>query len=124
MNRLPQRKKRGDPILAEDWNALLDAIASRTPRPGTGLELIASSGGFAYSRPGPGLSPNPGLPPFAVIGIEKKDEAYLLESLTEPNAKLAEGYDQIPVSSMPPMGQILTPQELADVLAFLKGLTK
>lgn len=61
----------------------------------------------------------------ALDGIaSKKDEAYLLESLTEPNAKLAEGYDQIPVSSMPPMGQILTPQELADVLAFLKGLTK
>ena len=76
MNRLPPKKKRGDPILAEDWNALLDAIASRTPRPGTGLELIASSGGFAYSRPGPGLAPNPGLPPFAVIGIEKKDDSY------------------------------------------------
>jgi hypothetical protein len=76
MNRLPPRKKRGDPVLAEDWNALLDAIASRTPRPGTGLELIASSGGFAYSRPGPGLSSNPALPPFAVIGIEKKDGGY------------------------------------------------
>ena len=78
MNRLPPKKKRGDPILAEDWNALLDAIASRTPRPGTGLELIASSGGFAYSKPGPGSAPYQNLPPFAVIGIEKKDEAYLV----------------------------------------------
>jgi hypothetical protein len=76
MNRLPPRKKRGDPVLAEDWNAMLDAIASRTPRPGTGLELIASSGGFAYSRTGPGLAPTPALPPFAVIGIEKKDGGY------------------------------------------------
>jgi hypothetical protein len=76
MNRLPARKKRGDPVLAQDWNALLDAIASRTPRPGTGLELIASSGGFAYSKPGPGIAPNQNLPPFAVIGIEKKDGGY------------------------------------------------
>jgi hypothetical protein len=76
MNRLPPKKKRGDPVLAEDWNALLDAIASRTPRPGTGLELIASSGGFAYSKPGPGIAPAQNLPPFAVIGIEKKDGAF------------------------------------------------
>ncbi len=61
----------------------------------------------------------------ALDGIaSKKDEAYLLQSLTEPNAKLAEGFEAIPVSSMPPMGQILTPQELADVLAFLKELKK
>jgi mono/diheme cytochrome c family protein len=53
-----------------------------------------------------------------------KDEAYLLESLVNPNAKLASGFDNIPVSPMPPMGQVLTPQELADVLAFLKGLKK
>jgi len=74
MNRLPQKKKRGDPILAEDWNTLLDAIAARTPRPGTGLELIASSGGFAYSQPSNLIIPRQSLPPFAVIGIEKPAE--------------------------------------------------
>lgn len=74
MNRLPQKKKRGDPVLAEDWNTLIDAIASRTPRPGTGLELIASSGGFAYSTPTGQLALRSALPPFAVIGIEKGDE--------------------------------------------------
>ena len=31
MNRLPQKKKPGDPVLAADWNTLLDAIAARTP---------------------------------------------------------------------------------------------
>jgi len=61
----------------------------------------------------------------ALDGIaSRKDEAYLLESLVNPNAALAEGFNQVPVSPMPPMGQILKPQELADVLAFLKGLKK
>jgi hypothetical protein len=76
--RLPQKKKPGDPVLAADWNLLLDAIAARTPRPGTGLELIASSGGFAYSRPGVGPTQNPHLPPFGVIGIEKDSTTYLV----------------------------------------------
>ena len=76
--RLPQRKKPGDPILAADWNLLLEAIAARTPRSGTGLELIASSGGFAYSRPSPTSTPHVGLPPFSVIGIEKKEGQYLV----------------------------------------------
>jgi hypothetical protein len=76
MNRLPEKKKRGDPILAEDWNTLLDAIAARTPRPGTGLELIASSGGFAYSHPGGLFIPRQSLPPFSVIGIEKGASSY------------------------------------------------
>jgi putative membrane-bound dehydrogenase-like protein len=61
----------------------------------------------------------------ALDGIaSRKDEAYLLESLVNPNAALAEGFNQVPVSPMPPMGLILKPQELADVLAFLKGLKK
>ena len=61
MTRLPEKKKPGDPVLAADWNALLDAIAARTPRPGAGLELIASSGGFAYSAPGATLIPRQSL---------------------------------------------------------------
>ena len=76
MNRLPQKKKPGDPVLAADWNTLLDAIEARTPRAGTGLELIASSGGFAYSMPDSALIPRQALPPFAVIGIEKEEGKY------------------------------------------------
>jgi putative membrane-bound dehydrogenase-like protein len=60
-------------------------------------------------------------PPLDGVG-SRQDEAYLLESLINPNAKLAKGFDSIPISSMPPMEQILKPQELADVLAFLKSL--
>lgn len=69
--RIPQKKKPRDPVLAADWNMLLDAISARTPMPGAGLELIASSGGFAYSSPGGLLVERQSLPPFAVIGIEK-----------------------------------------------------
>ncbi|MES2709379.1 MAG: PVC-type heme-binding CxxCH protein [Verrucomicrobiota bacterium] len=51
-----------------------------------------------------------------------KDAAYLLESLTDPNARLADGYTATPISPMPPMRLILKPQEFEDVIAFLKSL--
>ena len=46
--RLPPKKRPGNPILASDWNMLLDALAARTPRPSAGLELVSTSGGFIY----------------------------------------------------------------------------
>jgi putative heme-binding domain-containing protein len=52
----------------------------------------------------------------------KKDEAYLLESLVNPNAKLAEGYEKLGVSPMPPMNLILKPQEFEDAKAFILSL--
>ena len=59
----------------------------------------------------------------ALDGIAKtKDAAYLIESLAEPNAKLAESYKATPISPMPPMRLILKPQEFEDVMAFLKTL--
>jgi len=59
----------------------------------------------------------------ALDGIAKtKDEAYLIESLAEPNARLAESYKATPVSPMPPMRLILKPQEFEDVKEFLKTL--
>lgn len=59
----------------------------------------------------------------ALDGIAgRKDEAYLLESLVNPNARLAEGYTATPISPMPPMNLILKPQEFADVKAFLFSL--
>ena len=59
----------------------------------------------------------------ALDGIAKtKDEAYLIESLAEPNARLAESYKATPISPMPPMRLILKPQEFEDVKAFLKTL--
>lgn len=59
----------------------------------------------------------------ALDGIAaRKDATYLVQSLLEPNAVLAEGYEKLGVSPMPPMNLILKPQELADVQAFILGL--
>jgi hypothetical protein len=44
----PPKKRPGNPVLASDWNTLVDALAARTPRPSVGLELVATSGGFIY----------------------------------------------------------------------------
>jgi mono/diheme cytochrome c family protein len=58
----------------------------------------------------------------ALDGIAaRKERDYLLESLVKPNATIAEGFD-VQVSPMPPMDILLTPQELADVLAYLLTL--
>jgi putative membrane-bound dehydrogenase-like protein len=58
----------------------------------------------------------------ALDGIAtRKDQAYILESLVDPGAKLAEGFPG-EISPMPPMGVLLKPQELADVMAYLMTL--
>lgn len=59
----------------------------------------------------------------ALDGIaSRKDAAYIIESLVNPNARLAEGYTATPISPMPPMNLILKPQEFEDVKAFVLGL--
>ena len=81
--KLPPRKKPGDPILASDWNLMLEAIAARTPAPGQGLNLSAASGGFSYSLPGQlGQLPK-GQPPFSVIAIEKSESSYYLVTMQQ-----------------------------------------
>ncbi|HEY1082379.1 MAG TPA: c-type cytochrome, partial [Prosthecobacter sp.] len=61
----------------------------------------------------------------ALDGIaSRKDEAYIVESLVNPNARLAEGYTATPISPMPPMNLILKPQEFEDVKAFILSLKK
>ena len=59
----PPKKKPGDPVLASDWNRIVEALAARTPRPSPNLELVSVSGGFAYrlrqSAPGPSVPPHP-----------------------------------------------------------------
>ncbi len=58
----------------------------------------------------------------ALDGIAtRKKEDYILESLVDPGATIAEGF-QAEVSPMPPMGVLLKPQELADVMAYLMTL--
>jgi hypothetical protein len=46
--RPPSKKRPGNPILASDWNLLIDALEARTPRPGPGTEIISASGGFSF----------------------------------------------------------------------------
>jgi cytochrome c553 len=52
----------------------------------------------------------------------RADKAYILESLMDPNAKLAKGFENLTISPMPPLGVLLKEQELADILAFLDTL--
>jgi len=47
---------------------------------------------------------------------------YIVESLMDPNAKLAKGFENLTISPMPPVGILLKEQELADILAFLDTL--
>jgi putative membrane-bound dehydrogenase-like protein len=53
----------------------------------------------------------------------RSDKAYIMESLVEPNAKLAKGFENLTISPMPPLGVLLKEQELADILAYLDTLT-
>lgn len=67
-----------------------------------------------------GVGSTVGPPLDGIAG--RKDEAYINQSLIEPNAVLAQGYEVLKISPMPPMGLILKPQELADVKAFILTL--
>ncbi|MEN8847126.1 MAG: PVC-type heme-binding CxxCH protein [Akkermansiaceae bacterium] len=58
----------------------------------------------------------------ALDGIAtRKGPDYIRTSLLDPNADIAEGYP-LPQSPMPPMGLILKPQEIEDILAYLATL--
>lgn len=53
----------------------------------------------------------------------RSDKNEILQSLMEPNAVLAKGYEDLKISPMPPLGLLLKEQELADILAYLTTLT-
>lgn len=54
---------------------------------------------------------------------KKQSPAYLMESLISPAASMAEGFETPNnISVMPAMGEILTPQELRDMIAYLSQL--
>ncbi len=53
----------------------------------------------------------------------RADKAYILESLVDPNAKKAKGFEELEISPMPPLGVLLKEQEVADILAYLATLT-
>lgn len=73
--KLPSKKRPGNPILASDWNMLIDAIEARTPRPGIGTELVSTSGGFTYRvRKTAALGPDSGECAFGEILSFKEGE--------------------------------------------------
>jgi putative membrane-bound dehydrogenase-like protein len=92
----------GDPKRGEDlfYNSPIAACAS------------------CHTAKGKGGDVGPILDGIAV----RADKAYILESLMEPNAKLAKGFENLTISPMPPLGVLLKEQELADILAFLDTL--
>jgi mono/diheme cytochrome c family protein len=53
----------------------------------------------------------------------RADKTYLTESLMDPNAKLAKGFESLTISPMPPLGVLLKEQDTADILAYLQTLT-
>jgi len=52
----------------------------------------------------------------------RADKAYMTESLMDPNAKFAKGFESLTISPMPPLGLLLKEQEVADILAYLDTL--
>ncbi|MEM9015629.1 MAG: c-type cytochrome, partial [Verrucomicrobiota bacterium] len=59
----------------------------------------------------------------ALDGIaSRKSEDYIYESLVNPQAAIAEGF-AAEVSPMPPMGVLLSEQEMRDIMAYLMSLT-
>lgn len=73
---------------------------------------------YCHQLRGQGSTVGPALDGIAA----RKDVAYLRESILEPSKVLAEGFGNLTLSPMPPMGDVLTPQEIADVEAFLQTL--
>lgn len=60
----------------------------------------------------------------ALDGIAtRKAKDYIYTSLVDPNAAIAEGF-QLEASPMPPMGILLEPQDLEDLMAYLMTLTE
>lgn len=53
----------------------------------------------------------------------RSDLDYIRESLVDPNATLAKGYESLEISPMPPLGLLLKEQDLEDILAFLSTQT-
>ena len=47
---------------------------------------------------------------------------YRRESLLEPSKVMAKGFENLSLSPMPPMGDIFSPQQVEDILAFLQTL--
>lgn len=95
-------------------------VAAGDPRRGEDLFFNSPVAACAscHTVGGKGGAIGPILDGIAVRGTKE----YILESLMDPNAKLAKGFEHLGVSPMPPVGVLLKEQDLADILAFLQTL--
>ena len=96
-------------------------VAAGDPKRGEELFYTSPTASCAscHTVHGKGGAVGPILDGIAV----RSDKAYIIESLMEPNAKLAKGFENLTISPMPPLGMLLKEQDLADILAFLYTLT-
>ena len=96
-------------------------VAAGDPKRGEELFYTSPTAACAacHTAKGKGGDVGPILDGIAV----RSDKAYIVESLMDPNAKLAKGFENLTISPMPPLGMLLKEQELADILAFLGTLT-
>ncbi len=73
---------------------------------------------LCHSLKGQGGTVGPALDGIATRGTE----AYIRESMLEPSKVIAKGFEQFTISPMPPVTAVFTPQEQADLLAFVLTL--
>jgi putative membrane-bound dehydrogenase-like protein len=73
---------------------------------------------LCHALNGQGSNVGPALDGIAA----RKDAAYIKQGLLEPNAVLAQGFEYLKISPMPPMGLLLKSQELEDIQTFLQTL--
>ncbi len=73
---------------------------------------------LCHQLKGQGSTVGPALDGIATRGTPE----YIRESLLEPSKVLAKGFEGTGLSPMPPMGDIFSAQELADIQAFLQTL--
>jgi cytochrome c551/c552 len=73
---------------------------------------------LCHSLRGQGGTVGPALDGIATRGTE----AYIRDSLLEPSKVIAKGFEQYTISPMPPVTAAFTPQEQADILAFVLTL--
>jgi putative membrane-bound dehydrogenase-like protein len=111
-----------DDVRLTELQPVLEAVplASADPKRGELVFLKHPTAAcvLCHALKGQGSNVGPALDGIAA----RKDTAYIRQSLLEPNAVLAQGFEYLKVSPMPPMGLILSAQEVEDVQAFLQTL--
>ena len=72
------------------------------------------------SRAAPTASEHGGRIGPALVGVAEKGPHFALKSVLEPGAQIAEGFPS--PSGMPPVGLVLEPRALRDLVAYLMTL--